>query len=70
MARKAGLVMALALLLTCGPSAVVPYDSLAPSASQSPIASTDLVSLREGGQQSVIAVRKVATSYLELGVFP
>ncbi len=56
--------MALALLLTCGPSVVVPFDSAAPSVSQSAIASTDLISLREGGQQSAIAVRKVATSDL------
>jgi DNA-binding beta-propeller fold protein YncE len=62
MARKVGLIVALAFLLTCGPSAVVPSSSPAQSASAAAIASTDLISLREGGQQSGIVVRKVATS--------
>ena len=62
MARRIGLVVALALLLTCGPSALAPSPSPAPSASAAAIASTDLISLREGGQQSNIVVRKVATS--------
>ena len=64
MVRKAVSVVALALLLTCGPTAVP--ASLAPSATapKTAIASGDVISLREGGQQSSIAVRRVATSEL------
>ena len=62
MVRKAGLVVALALLLTCGPTAVTTAPSVSPSASVTPIASTDLITLREGGQQPKLVVRKVATA--------
>jgi DNA-binding beta-propeller fold protein YncE len=63
-ARKISLILALALLLTCGPSVAVPSSSPELSPSPLAIASTDLITLREGGQQSSIAVRKVATSDL------
>ena len=64
MVRKAGLVVALALLLTCGPTAVTSAPTASPTASLTPIASSDLITLREGGQQPSLAVRKVATAEL------
>lgn len=63
MARKATLVVALALLLTCGPTAVT-TPSVSPSPSLTPIATTDLITLREGGQQPSLSVRKVANGEL------
>jgi DNA-binding beta-propeller fold protein YncE len=64
MVRKVISVVALALLLTCGPSAVTTSPTAPATASRTAIASGDVISLREGGQQSSIAVRKVATSEL------
>lgn len=64
MARKAALVLGLALALTCGPTAVPTSESGSPSASPAAIATADVITLREGGQGSILAVRKVATSEL------
>ncbi|HZP95036.1 MAG TPA: hypothetical protein VFC31_01695 [Candidatus Limnocylindria bacterium] len=58
------MIVALALLLTCGPSAVTTAPGASPTASPRTIPTGDLISLREGGQQPAIAVRKVATSEL------
>src|SRR2546428_5976178 len=64
MMRKVMSVAALALLLTCGPTAVTTSPAPSATASRTAIATGDVISLREGGQQSSIAVRKVATSEL------
>ena len=61
MVRRGLLLLGLVLALTCGPTAI-PAPSESPSVSSAPIASGDLITLREGGQQSSLAVRKVATS--------
>lgn len=64
MVRKIALVAALALLLTCGPTAVSTTPSASPTPSFAPIASTDLITLREGGQQAVLSVRHVSDASL------
>ena len=64
MARRSLVLVALVLALTCGPSAIPVSPSESPSASAVPIASSDLITLREGGQQSSLVVRRVATSEL------
>ena len=60
--RTLGLVVALAFVLTCAPTAVPRSDSSPSSASAEPIKTTDLITLREGGQQPALVVRKVATA--------
>src|ERR1051326_6806532 len=64
MLRKAGLVAALALLLTCGPTAVTTAPSASPTPSLVPIATSDLITLREGGQQSTLSIRHVSSGAL------
>src|SRR5438094_313825 len=60
--RKLGLGVALAFVLTCAPTALPRSDSGPSSASSEPIKTTDLITLREGGQQPALVVRKVATA--------
>jgi WD40 repeat protein len=65
MAVRIGRILALALLLTCAPTAIPGSESGSPSASAlAAIASDDLITLREGGSGSTFAVRKVSTSEL------
>ena len=64
MGRRLALVAALALLLTCGPTAVPRPDGNTPSATAGAIASTDVITLREGGADSALALRKVASGEL------
>jgi DNA-binding beta-propeller fold protein YncE len=61
MARKALVLVALALVLTCAPSALPRSESGAPTATTRPIDSSDLITLREGGRQPALVTRKVAT---------
>jgi DNA-binding beta-propeller fold protein YncE len=62
MAKRAALAAAFALALTCGPTALPQSQSESPSASVAPIASTDLITLRESDvRQTSLVVRKVAT---------
>src|ERR671935_1158203 len=61
MARKAALLVAVALVLTCAPTALPRSPSEVPSATREPIATTDLITLREGGQQAGLVTRKVST---------
>lgn len=60
--RKLGFGVALAFVLTCAPTAVPRSDSSPSSASPEAIKTTDLITLREGGQQPGLVVRKVATA--------
>ena len=64
MGRRAWFVLAFALLLTCGPTAVPRSDSSRPSATTGPILANDLITLREGGQAPALAVRKVENGQL------
>jgi len=66
MVRKAGLIVALALLLTCGPTAVTTAPSASLESLPSPIASTDLITLRESDPKSpsTLNVRKVSNAEL------
>ena len=64
MARKGLLLLGLVLALTCGPTAIT-TPSVSPTASLAPIASSDLITLRESdGRQTSVVVRKVATGEL------
>jgi hypothetical protein len=62
MGRRLGLIGALTLLLTCGPTALPRQETDTPSAS--PPLTSDVITLREGGAQSYLAVRSVASSDL------
>src|SRR5438132_851524 len=64
MARKAALLVALVLALTCGPTAIPRAATDTSSASPHSIASSDLITLREGGQDPGLAVRKVSSAEL------
>lgn len=65
MVRRGLLLLGLVLALTCGPTAIPATPSVSPSASSAPIASSDLITLRESdGRQTSIVVRKVATGEL------
>ena len=55
-------VIVLALVLTCAPTAVPRPDAGSPSTSPAQITTTDLITLREGGQQPALVVRRVATA--------
>jgi hypothetical protein len=65
MFRRIGVIAVLALVASCAPTALPRPDtgSTSPSSS-SPIATSDLITLREGGAGSYLAVRKVATGEL------
>jgi len=64
MGRKLVLTFTLALLLTCGPTAVTTAPSASPTPSLVPIATSDLITLREGGQQSTLSIRHVSSGEL------
>ncbi|MDQ2952593.1 MAG: hypothetical protein M3R54_10060 [Chloroflexota bacterium] len=62
MGRRLGLIGVLTLLVTCGPTVLPRQETETPSASAP--STSDLITLREGGAQSYLAVRSVATSEL------
>lgn len=65
MGRSFGLIGVLAVVLTCGPTALPRDDAGAPTALLVPApTSNDVITVREGGAQSYIAVRKVMSSEL------
>jgi DNA-binding beta-propeller fold protein YncE len=64
MAKRGLMLLGLVLALTCGPTAVPRSPGESPTPSVGAIAASDVISLREGGQQSGIAMRAVATSKL------
>ena len=56
-------VVAVALVLTCAPTAIPRQDGGSPTTSAAPIGSNDIITLREGGQRTALValvVRKVA----------
>jgi hypothetical protein len=65
MGKRAALAAAFALALTCGPTALPRPQSESPSASFAPIASSDVITLRESDvRQTSLVVRKVGSGEL------
>ena len=62
MAARVGLAVALVLVLTCAPTAIPRSRGDAPSASPVAIATDDVITLREGGRQAALVVRKIANA--------
>lgn len=62
--RRVGLAVILALIASCAPTALPRSSGGAPSGTAAPVRTNDVITLREGGRQSYLAVRKVATGEL------